>query len=36
MDEGVIRSYTQWMVDNGFTTATMDDIDGAWTNDYLQ
>lgn len=35
MDENLIRSYTQWMISKDATPATLDDIPGAWTNEYL-
>lgn len=31
----LVRSYTQWMIDGGFTTASLEDIEGAVTNDFL-
>ena len=35
MDAEIVRSYTKWMSENGFTTATLADVEGAYTNDYL-
>lgn len=31
----LVESYTQWMISGGFTTASLDDIAGTVTNDFL-
>ena len=35
MDAEIVRSYTTWMNEHGFTTASLADVEGAYTNDYL-
>ena len=35
MDAEIVRSYTTWMSEHGFTTASLADVGGAYTNDYL-
>ena len=35
MDAEIVRSYTTWMSEHGFTTASLADVEGAYTNDYL-
>lgn len=35
INPALVESYTQWMIDVGATTASMDDIPGSWTNEYL-
>ncbi|WIY83453.1 ABC transporter substrate-binding protein [Propionimicrobium sp. PCR01-08-3] len=35
ISEPLLYSYTKWMIDGGFCSASVDDIPGAWTNDFL-
>lgn len=35
IQEPLLYSYTKWMIDGGFCSASLDDIPGAWTNEFL-